>query len=164
MLGLNCNEGPRSEVSDDVDHFDVSNIGGTISENIEEMCSLETEECVELLVSFDTPLSLSQEEETQMNEQQLDFVLLPHLSCEKVNCGSITTIESDGSYRHWLSSLENNSVCDQQVADDDMLSLVEFIAAEKLAVRLNSISSTFTISACLKVEIGNKLSTFGSLK
>lgn len=127
-LGLNGQECP--EVSGVVDQFDASG-------NNEELWSLETDECVRWLFSIDTSLFPCQPEETKTSDQQLDSVLPPPL-CELGDCVSITTLESEGSYHHWLSSLENNSELDQQVADDDAWSLAEFIAAEQFAVRLNT--------------------------
>ena len=128
VLGLNSDECPV--VSGAVDQFDVSG-------NNEEIWSLETEECVRWLFSIDTSLFPCQPEETTTSDQQLDSVLSSPL-CELGDCVSIITTESEGSYHHWFSSLENNSELGQQVADDDAWSLAEFIAAEQFAVRLNT--------------------------
>ena len=96
------------------------------------MWPLETNEYLEWLSNFDIPQFWS--------EQEPKNVFVP--PDDEDNLNSITTTTgSDISYSHWLSSLENDSEIDHQVADSDaptpiLLSPAEFSAAQLLhAVR-----------------------------
>lgn len=101
------------------------------SANEGEVWPLETNEYLEWLSNFDIP---------QLRpEQEPENVFVP--IAEEDHLVSITTQGSDVSYHHWLSSLEDNSELDHQVAEDaetstPILSPAEFTAVELLhAVR-----------------------------
>ncbi|KAI9564967.1 hypothetical protein GHT06_008708 [Daphnia sinensis] len=109
--------------------LEVHQVSETMDSQDYNVWPMETDEYLEWLLSFHSLLDSLQRESVDNIEQELE-ISLPTLQSSEDNFASLTTIESDGSYHHWLSSLDNNSVLDQQVADGEPLLYDFFAAAE----------------------------------
>lgn len=116
----------------------TDNLSDTSYSSDGEAWPLESQEYLKWLAGLQHPLDSVHHPEGHPNAGD-HFTVTVACKPQTESFVSMTTVESDGgSYNHWLSSLENNSVVGQQVAEVETPSPVptEFTAAEQLhAVR-----------------------------